>query len=358
MLPLIWRYLILEQAKLNFLCCLGTMLLFSLLRIEEIARFAALGAPSKDIIQFAKVVFPQLLLLSIPLSSFISTYLVWQRLSNSSELLGALTSGIDIKHFIFPSFALSLLMGGVNGALALDWVPSSQRQAKELKVYWSHLNPSHLLGKDPIWQLPGATVISNKVKGRLEVYIASFHRKQSSSHFIHIHDLQMSDFDKMNLDESTHLIFYPQDHAQYMSLESIDSSNYSSFLTYSPPPPSKISVTMLPVSIILNQLRDYDSSFLIPKKQFKIEIFRRLYFSFLPLCFSFLAMVLGFHLDRRVKPHHSIGVFCWIMILITSYFLANTQLFSTSLSIGFYLLPSLLVIFWSYRKINQGAVSS
>lgn len=328
------------------------MVLFSLLRIEEVARFATLGAPLNEVARFAWVALPQLIILALPLSCLVGTYLVWHRLSGSSELLGALTSGMSMNHFLLPTLAWTIFLGGVNAALALNWAPNCQLQAKLLRSYWEQVNPAHLLCAERVWYLPGATALSHQTRHELEVFIASYHAKQNSSQLIHLGNLKANDHAGIDIDSSTQLTFYPREHAQYLNLESIAKSSYGSLLHLSAPERVKVSMTMLPLSSVIARLNQDEEVTIGAARQLHTEIPRRLFFGILPVTLSFLAMAAGCQPDRRAKETGMRPVLLWTVTIMAGYFLAKSALFPSLASAAIYLGLPILPIATSYANLK------
>lgn len=336
---------------MTLLASIGCLFLFAILRIEEIARFAALGAPVYEVLRFVTVLIPQLSILSLPLAILVSTYITWNRFSQSCELLGALTSGIRMEHLLFPSLCCALIVSAVTGYLAIEVTPRAQLETKKLKNYWSQINPTHLLRSERIWQLPGATLLPKQHREDLEVFIFSHSGRQNNSQLIHIDKLMIDDSHALSTSMSSHLIFYPPKHSQYLSLENISKGNYSYFLANSTHEWLQPAPDQLTLKALLSQIKEDPSLSTKQRRSLQLEIPRRLFFLMLPLSFSMLAFVAGFHPDRRAPLPAWRPLALWILVLLASYFVTKGLTFPLWIGYILYLGFPFGSILWGYRKL-------
>lgn len=353
MIPLFWRYLIKEQMKVTGLCLCGFVILLLLLRVEEIARFATMGAPLSHILFFTVMMLPQLLQLSIPLAVGIGVHSFSLRMSQSCELLGALTNGISTRHFVGPVLCVTLFWASMNGCIAGIWAPQAQMEMKLMKNYWSQLNPSHLLRSEKMWQLPGAVTLSKQNGKELDVTFVSHHGKQNSTQLVHFENVDLSQSGQILTGACTHLVFYPEDHTQYLSLENVGSGNYSFLMEQaaSETTPS-FAIDQIPFSVLLHDLRFQEKGSL-PYRQLLPELARRLFFVLLPFGFASMALQSSFKPDRRSRSTKPIELGIWASCALVLYFVAKSGFPTWKLQIVFYLLPSLAGLFTGLYLLTQ-----
>lgn len=354
MIPLFWRYLIKEQMKVTLLCLLGFIILLLLLRVEEVARFAAMGAPLQHILLFTLMMLPQLLQLSIPLAVGIGVYSCGLRLSQSCELLGALTNGISIRHFAGPLLGVALFWASLNGCISSIWAPIAQLEMKLMKTYWSQLNPSHLLRSEKIWQLPSAVALSRQNDNELDVTLISHHNKQNSTQLIHLESVDLSQSGQILTGSCAHIVFYPPEHSQYLSLENVGSGNYSFLLEQASSESllGTFAVDQIPLAVLLHDLLTPETGSLCPD-QLLSELARRFFFFLLPLGFACMTMQASFKPDRRSRERMPIELTIWATLTLAFYFIAKSGFLHWSLQIASYLAPAIFGSFIGLYLLTQ-----
>lgn len=339
---------------MSLLSLVGSIMLFMLLRVEEIAKFASLGAPVKDILYFVAILLPQLAVLVVPLALFCGIYITWHRFSQSCELLGALTCGLRVRDLILPTFAVGFVAAAFAGYIALDVAPKAQLNARILKNYWSQVNPAHLLRSEKVWQLPGAILISRQKQEDLSVFIISHHQRQDNTQLIYVDKLQIDQDSTINVGLSCHFSFYPQSHPQYLSLENITKGNYHHLLGSSAEETFKqIAPDQLPLGVLFDRMiyeKKVDKKI---KKKLNLEIPRRLFFFVLPLSFCALALVASFHPNRRAQEPGARVLTFWVLGMLIGYFTCKGL--SPGIVTGslVYLGLPLLCTFWCLKRLQR-----
>lgn len=96
------------------ICLFGIVFLLLSTKLEEVARFIALGASPEKILLFVLYQIPYLLQIAIPISSLVAGFAVLSSMSASGELTAARSSGYSLSAILAPlsffSFLLSVLM--------------------------------------------------------------------------------------------------------------------------------------------------------------------------------------------------------------------------------------------------------
>src|SRR5438132_1223109 len=96
-MPALWRYLITYFLKIAFTCNLAFVAILLTMQLDDIAHFAALGAPFHYILLFTFHQIPYILPIALPLSCLIASLLLMQRLSNTHELTALRASGFSLR---------------------------------------------------------------------------------------------------------------------------------------------------------------------------------------------------------------------------------------------------------------------
>lgn len=97
-----------------FICLFGIVALLLSTKLDEVARFIALGASPSKIFLFILCQIPYTLQIAVPLASLIAGFTVLSTMSSSGELTAARASGYSLSSILAPlcflSFAMSILM--------------------------------------------------------------------------------------------------------------------------------------------------------------------------------------------------------------------------------------------------------
>src|SRR5688500_9040606 len=101
-IPLLWRYSLGHFLKIALACVCAFIAILLTMRLDEIAHFAALGAPFPYIILYTLYQIPYILPIAIPLSCLIASLIFIQRLSNTHELTALRASGFALRDLLAP----------------------------------------------------------------------------------------------------------------------------------------------------------------------------------------------------------------------------------------------------------------
>lgn len=154
-MPIIWKYLI--KAFLKVTAVTGTAFIAILLtmRLDEIAHFAGLGAPLKQLFFFTFYQIPYILPIALPLSCLISSSILVQQLSNSHELTALRASGFSLKNILTPIFLTAAFLSVTNFWITSELATYSHFQSNQLKNELRSINPLLLLQNTHIARLKG-----------------------------------------------------------------------------------------------------------------------------------------------------------------------------------------------------------
>jgi lipopolysaccharide export system permease protein len=103
-----------EYCRALCICLFGIVALLLSTKLEEVARFVALGASIGRIFLFILYQIPYILQIALPLSSLVAGFTVLSTMSSSGELTAARSSGYSLSSILAPisllSFTISILM--------------------------------------------------------------------------------------------------------------------------------------------------------------------------------------------------------------------------------------------------------
>jgi len=135
-MPILWRYLLRGYFQIFLLCVTAFICVLLVMRLEEIARFASLGAPWTKVLVFAFYQIPYILPLAVPVSCLIACSLLFQKMSHSHELTALRSSGCSLRKIIVPLLFAS-------GLLALFNIVLSCELAPRIRSFFQRTGPSN-----------------------------------------------------------------------------------------------------------------------------------------------------------------------------------------------------------------------
>ncbi len=155
-MPIIWRYLLRGYFQIFFLSVTAFICVLLVMRLEEIARFASLGASWSKVLLFAFYQIPYILPLAIPVSCLIACSLLFQKMSHSHELTALRAAGCSLQKIITPLLFASGFLSLFNIVLSCELAPRIRSFSKELILQITATNPLVLLQKDALVKLKGS----------------------------------------------------------------------------------------------------------------------------------------------------------------------------------------------------------
>lgn len=154
-MPILWRYLISHFLKIAVVCVLAFVAILLTMQLDDIAHFAALGAPIGYILLFTFHQIPYILPIAIPLSCLIASLLLVQNLSHTHELTALRASGFALWHILAPIWLIGAFLTVGNFWIASEWSTQSHLQTNMLKNELRAINPLLLLNNKHVMRLKG-----------------------------------------------------------------------------------------------------------------------------------------------------------------------------------------------------------
>lgn len=155
-MPILWRYLLRGYFQTFALCVSAFVCVLLVMRLEEIARFAALGAPWGKVLLFAFYQIPYILPIALPVSCLIACSILFQKMSHSHELTALRASGCSMRTIVIPLLFASGSLALFNLVLTCELAPRIRSYSKELVLQITATNPLVLLQKDSLVKLKGS----------------------------------------------------------------------------------------------------------------------------------------------------------------------------------------------------------
>lgn len=154
-MPILWRYLINHFLKIAISCVLGFVAILLTMRLDEIAHFAALGAPLAYLLIFIYHQIPYILPIALPLSCLIGSLLLIQRLSITHELTALRACGFSLLDILAPILIAAAFLSIGNFWIASELSTQSHLQTNLLKSELRSINPLLLLHNKHLMRLKG-----------------------------------------------------------------------------------------------------------------------------------------------------------------------------------------------------------
>lgn len=154
-MPILWRYLIVDFLKVVISCVAAFVAVLLTIRLDEIAHFAALGAPVRYLLLFIFYQIPYILPMALPLSCLIGALLLMQRLSLTHELTALRASGFSSFNILTPILLVAIPLSIGNFWIVSEFATRSHLQTNLLKTELRGINPLLLLHNKHLMRLKG-----------------------------------------------------------------------------------------------------------------------------------------------------------------------------------------------------------
>jgi lipopolysaccharide export LptBFGC system permease protein LptF len=132
-MPRVWQYEIREFGKNLLICLFGIVSLLLSTKLEEMARFIALGAPFSKVLLFVMYQIPYTLQIALPIAALISSFSVFSQMSQSGEMTAARSSGYSLANLLFPIGCVAGLLSILMMWVGFDAAAKSHFAAKKLE---------------------------------------------------------------------------------------------------------------------------------------------------------------------------------------------------------------------------------
>lgn len=351
MFPLLWRYLIYNYLQVFILSVVAFIAILLTSRLEEIARFASLGADLTLIGLFALFQIPYILPIAIPVGCLIAATLLMQRLSRNGELTALRSAGFSIRHLMTPVILVSVLISIFNFYTVSELATTSHLHANLLKNKLFSINPLLLLNNKHLMRMKGFYYESfgNSKVGQSahDVLIAVPNQSQRSLSLILASQAESTDQEFKT--KSLSMITPLKNHE--LLLETVGSSTFS-IDDFS---------NLIQKKVYHPSYDTLNMKLLLSNKDKKIysEIARRISAGLSPFSFTLLGLAFGMSLSRLKNPFQLVFPVGLAALYLISFFAAKAFESKIFLSYTLYLIPHGIIVLSSLRKIrkiNRGVV--
>ncbi len=380
-MPIVWRYLISYYLKIVLACVLAFIGILLTMRLDDIAHFAALGAPLNYLALFVLNQIPYILPIALPLSCLIASLLLIQRLSNTYELTAFRASGFSLSDILSPILVTAAFLSIGNFWMTSEIATRSHLQTNLLKKEFLAVNPLLLLNNRHLMRLKGfyfeslgpshvgesasnsVLAVSNKHQHRLNLMIAK-HLEADPSAFIGegvtlisgAASEQEEDFDHLLIENIGKSVTQAQDFSNLVQNKVWIVNN-----DYLQLPLLLARIQEQKQLLEEAQLKGNDKARLKSLKehlnQSYSEIIKRLSIALAVFSFTFMGTAFGINISRKRHYKTVYLAISLTVVYLVSFFIAKGVGQHYMLATSLYLLPHLLIILVSIavlRRVTKG----
>lgn len=349
-MPILWRYLLLGYLRIFFLSVCSFIGILLVSRFKEIARFAALSANLEKTFLFIAYQIPLILPLALPISAFIASILLFQKLSKSFELTAFRASGIRLSTIIAPILLLSIVLSLFNFMICVDLSPFCRRSSKELLYYETSTNPLLLLQRQNLAKMKKSYIkmkLEDDGQSAKDLFLITHNQSNHRLSFLYAKKLRIADSELLGSDVAiiTHLQAEKEQMFDPLIVEnqswiSTDASSLSSSLKKNRPrlEPSSLELPLLRLHNMEKETR----------KNF-VEILRRLSLSLAVFSFTLLGCIYGIEQARSLSKINLFKAIGFALTLMMSYLLGK-EFKAPLIAFAIFFLPHPLIWIASIRK--------
>jgi lipopolysaccharide export system permease protein len=380
-MPILWRYLITDFLKITIACLLAFIAILLTMQLDEIAHFAALGAPLTYILLFTIHQIPYIIPIALPLSCLIASLILVQRLTLSHEFTALRASGFGLTNIFAPIWMTAAFLALINFLVASEFATHSHFQNNLLKSELRSINPLLILNNKHLMRLKGfyfeSIGSSRKGESSTDVILALPGRSQERINLMLAKELKADknflsgdgvtlisaipsskedDFDQLVIENMKKSITHVSDFSDMLQQKVWTIHN--DYLTM-----PLLLARMKEQRALLEEARQNEDS----AEQIKLlaghlnrsqsEIMRRLSIAIAVFSFTMMGTAFGISLNRR---RSYLPLYCAIALTtlyLMAFFAAKGNEHQKWLAAQLFLLPHLIIItasLYSLRRVAKG----
>jgi lipopolysaccharide export system permease protein len=326
-------------------------------RIKDITRFAALTPDINKILLYTLYQIPHILPIAIPISCLISSFLLFQKFSRTSELTALRSSGLSIKKIIFPVVTISLFISFINFFINSEITPYCRIHSKKIAHVEITLNPIMLLERQQLLKIKNAfidLITSSDSQSAKDVIFIAINKSNSRLNLLTAKDITLKKDTLLGNNISLITNFQGDpcffdtliiENQEKMSTKASNLSKYMKSSSFS------LNTLQLPTKMLIvrNKLEKTHL------KQFSplVEIIRRAALSLSAFSFTFIGIGFGIEISRsKSKKKLLIASICALLILV-SFAVGKGLKYHPFISSLIYIIPQPLILLFSIRSLQK-----
>lgn len=380
-MPTLWRYLLSQYFKVLCLCSVTFVAMLFIMRLEEIARFATLGADGLYVLWFALSQIPYVLPIALPVSCLISATLLFQRISHTHEFTALRASGLGLRDILAPILLAAAFLSCFNFYVVSELATGSHLTTGLVKEELRSINPLFLAQNKHLMRLKGFyfDILGSSRLGESasDIFLAMPNKHNDRLNLLIAKNLQAtpSTFTGHGVTLISGVASDTDHHFDHLVLENIERAT-TSVQDFSQLMQKKIwtlSHDHLQLPFLLIRLDQQKQALALSKqakapiselKQIKrdidrghTEIVRRLSIAFATFTFTLMGAAFGISISRQRSSKGLCFVLGLATLYLVSYFIAKGVDYLFVTASLFYLLPHLVIIFlsvWALKRTMDG----
>ncbi|HXF29278.1 MAG TPA: LptF/LptG family permease, partial [Chlamydiales bacterium] len=164
-LPTLWRYFFSQYAKVFGVTLFAFLVILLTTRLEEFARFVALGSNFISACLFVLFQIPYVMQTALPIASLIASFFLFQKISQTQTLTAIRATGVSLWELICPLLLISSLLALFTFQVILNVSAAAHFQSKKLEWRLRSMNPLSLMHNPKLLAEVGASI---EMKGSLQ----------------------------------------------------------------------------------------------------------------------------------------------------------------------------------------------
>lgn len=363
MIPILWRTLLESYVRVLFLSLSTFLTVLLVNRFKEIARFTALSGDGWKTLFFTAYQFPLILPIAIPISALIASFLLFQRLSRTHELIAFRASGLSFRSIIAPLLFASALFSIGNFSMCAEIAPFCRRASKSMLSQETSLNPLLLLQRQQLIKIKHAYFKMNIQKeGRFATDVTLIAHNEAHKRLSLLQALSLSVNGEELLGENVTIVSHLDSSSgefdpliiENQASMSTAAPTLSQFLKKGNP---RFDASALPLRMLL--LRAHMENHKLAASAL-VEILRRFSLSLAVFSFTFLGCAFGIEQGRHPSKRNLLMGLGFTLTILLTYLMGKEFKAFPLLATFIFLLPHPLI--WAvstYRlsRITRGIVS-
>ncbi|HEU4502792.1 MAG TPA: LptF/LptG family permease, partial [Nitrospira sp.] len=134
-MPILFRYLLREYAKIFLMCFAGLMTIYLVIDFfEKVRRFLSFDATWLDVLSYFALKIPGVSYQIVPLAVLMATLLTLGLLSRNNEITAIRSCGISLPWIASPFLTFAVLMSLVLLLFSSTVIPLATNKAEEIRV--------------------------------------------------------------------------------------------------------------------------------------------------------------------------------------------------------------------------------
>lgn len=368
-MPVIWKYLIVNFLRVFGLTVGAFLAILLASRLEEIAHFASFGAEFLLILLFTLFQIPYILPIAIPIACLISAILLMQRLSTDQELTAIRAAGISLKEITTPLLLTAFAISLFNFYCVSEIATLSHYKSNLLKTELKSVNPLLLLHNKHLLRTKGMffeTLGPSKLgQSASDVILAIPNQNDRNLRMVIAKKLQVTP-EIISADQLTLIAPFGKDPEtgyapllmENISIGELKLKDFSSLIDKKI---AKLTLDSLSMGYLLIKWKEWKTLYAndpTPEnkkaiRSLRSEIARRFSLGFAPLSLTLLGIAFGIGVSRIRSRWALFQPLFLTALFLSCFFAAKAMENRPGLAMPLYLVPQVLIIIASVRKLDR-----